>query len=187
MIERVGTRDDSPDRHKTIRRLEPDDAAIGSGHAHRAAGVGAERPHGHVRDHGGGRASRRTGRYSIESPRVAHWQKISRDRSAAHGELLQIGLADNHSSGISEAPDDFSIGVGKALVEYRAATSSARAGGIDIVFECDRNAVQGSTEFTGSGLSVQLRGPRERLFMHNGDVGVDLRIVGFDAVQAASR
>ncbi len=56
--------------------------------------------------------------------------------------------------------------------------------GVDIVFQRDRDAVQSAAKIAGFGFDVQLRGLRQSLLLHDGDVGVDFGIVDLDPFQA---
>ena len=154
------------------------------GRADRSAGVGAK---GAVAEFGGHRRSRTAGRtagIALERPRIPHRTVIARRRRPAERELVQVQLPDDHRTGGEQAAHDLCVLGGQAIVEDGAGRGCARAHGVDVVLERDRNTVERSAQLAGTLLLVEHLGARERLLAHHGDERVQLRLVDGDPREA---
>jgi len=102
-IERGRERHHAVDRHAPRRRLETDDAAHGGWNAHRAAGVGAKRRHGHTVGNRHRSTRRGAARHALAVGRVA-WCAVMRvEADARERELAHVGAADDHRARRAQA------------------------------------------------------------------------------------
>ena len=77
---------------------------------------------------------------------------------------MQVGLADEHGAGGGQAACDLGVFRRHAIVEDGAGRGGAHGGGVDVVLERDRNAVQRPAELAGALLGVsRMRACAERL------------------------
>src|SRR5438128_1604124 len=99
MVERAGEREDAGCADASEGRLEPDDAAEGSGDTDRAAGVAPEGERQEVGCERDGRAPARPARDAVRRPRVAARPEQEVDRGDPPGELVRLRLADEDRPG----------------------------------------------------------------------------------------
>ena len=113
LIEAAGERDEPVARHAAVGRLHADDAAQRRRLADRAAGVAAERQRGEA---GGDRRRAAAARAAGDPGRVVRVAGGAERRvlgGAAHGELVEVGLADDDAAGGDDALDHGGV-VGRA-------------------------------------------------------------------------
>ena len=96
-----------------------------------------------------------------ERPRIACRAKV-RGLADTHGELVQIGFAEDDGTCSREPGDNRRVLRGNSILEDRTAGGRAYAGGVDVVFEGDWNAVEWATPFSGLELGVERARLRER-------------------------
>ena len=147
LVERAGKRHHAPARAAAVGRLQPDDAAERRRLADRAAGVGAGAARHHVgRDHGR-RAARRAARHQLAVvapllPRVLDAAEVARHVRRAHGELVEVGLADHDRARLPQ------VGGHRALILRHEAFEDVRAGrglhalGAEQVLDGERHAFE---------------------------------------------
>jgi hypothetical protein len=93
------------------------------------------------------------------------------------------GFADDDRAGFFQVHDDLRVLVGNAIVEDGAGSGGSRPGGVDVVFERNRNSVQRTAKLARFGFRIQLRRLGQSLLAHHGDECVEFGIVDFDAVE----
>ncbi len=96
---------------------------------------------------------------------------------------MQIRFPDHDCPSIFELSDHLSVFARHTIVENFASGCCAYACSINVVFQRDRNPVQGAAESVRLDLGIHLCGLGERLITHDGDVCIELRIVDLDSVQ----
>ena len=88
-----------------VAGLEPDRAAVGSGDADGAAGVAAHGQEHHAGGDRRGRSAAGAAGNPLQVPRVAHRAEMRVGRGDAVGQLVQVGLADQHRAGFGQLFD----------------------------------------------------------------------------------
>ena len=76
---------------------------------------------------------------------------------------MQIELAEQDRARLLEPPRDLGVGVRHALLEEPAGAGRAHAGGVDVVLERDRDAVQRAAPLAAPGFRLHRPGVGERL------------------------
>ncbi len=160
VIERGAAGDDAADGDEADGGFEADDSAPGGWDADAAAGVGAECAEGEVGRDGCAGAGGGAAADAVERPGIAGGAEVGDVAGAADGELVEVELADDDGSGEFEAADDVGVFGGDAVAEHGAGSGGAGAGGVDVVFERDGNAVEWAAEFAGFLFGVEFRGLR---------------------------
>jgi len=97
---------------------------------------------------------------------------------------MQIQLAEKDCTGCFEASGNFGVFGRDTVVEDGAGCSGADACGVDIVFECDRDAVQRATGLACTKFGVCFTRLLEGRFLQNSDEGIELRLIDLDAGKA---
>ena len=160
-IEAEGQRDDAVAAEQPMGRLETDDAVRRGRPAHRPAGVGAQAEH---RVAGGNRhagAARRSRRRPGRVVRVARLP-AQRAEGATRRELRQVDLGDDHGPCLAQLPHhERVVGRDRSVEEDRPA-SSGQVGGVEVVLEDDRDAVQQRLLALGLAFGIQRPGRFER-------------------------
>src|SRR5207244_13147647 len=87
---------------------------------------------------------------------------VDRRGGAAARELVEIRLAADASAGGGQAPRNLGVLGRDAIVEYRARSRGAHTGGIDVVFQRNRDPVQRTAHVAGAPLGVERLRLRER-------------------------
>ena len=100
---------------------------------------------------------------------------------------MQVVFAEKHGSGFFEATSNLSISKWDTILHQRAGCGSAYPGGIDQIFQADRNSVQRSTPVSLPDLTFGLTRLRQRRFRSDGYERVQSRIEFFNAGQAVRR
>lgn len=177
-------RDDAADGDETIGGLETDDGTIAGGGADAAAGVGAEGAEAEIGGDGGGAAAGGAAGVAGEIPGVADGPEVTGDGGAAEGEFVEVELAEEDGASLGEAAGDFGVFGGDTIVEDGAGAGGADAGGVDVVFESDGNAVEGTADTAGGNFGIGRAGSGEGLLAEDGDESVDLGVVSVDAGEA---
>ena len=103
LIETGGEGHHAKARHPPVGGLDPGDTAQRSRLADRAAGVGAGGRRHQARGYGGGRAARGSPGHAGRVPGIAHRAKVTGLIRRAHGELVHVGLAEQHGPGRPQA------------------------------------------------------------------------------------
>ncbi len=135
-------RHDAADARKAVRRLEPDDAAARRGKANGRRGVRPERARAHARGNRRRRAARRPARRVVEIPRIVDRTVVRDHARPAVRELVHVELAEEHGARVAQLGHH-----GRVLGRHAIRVHGARGrredpGGVDVVLETDRNAVQ---------------------------------------------
>ena len=100
--------------------------------------------------------------------------KPESSRGGAEGELVEVGLADEHRAGFTQAPRHHRIRGGDVLLPDQRPRGGRRALEIDQVLEGEWNAVQRPKAASAGDLLVGLTCPRERQVRGDRDEGVQL-------------
>ena len=142
--------------HQAHRRLEAGDAVRRRGTAHRTAGVRAKSGHGERSGNRRAGAARGSGRRSREVVRI---EDLSAERAmrGAGREFRQVHLRDDHRARRAQLLDDERIIRGDRSFEEHRSAGGRQIGGIDVVFQHDRNAVQRGARSLGLALLVHAR------------------------------
>jgi hypothetical protein len=122
--------------------LEADQVVERGRHPARAGGVGAQREGHQPRRHGDRRAGAGA---AADIGLVEHAQRRAigaADPDQAGGELVEIGLADQHGAGRDQPLDHGRRALGR-IGEGRAGGAGRQAGDVDIVLHRERHAGQG--------------------------------------------
>jgi len=173
--------------HAAIGGLETDHAAETGGLADRAAGVRAQGQRHHGRGHRGGAAARGAARHVVEAPGIARRVEAAVLGRRAHGELVEVALADDDAVGGANPLDDVSIVWCAEVFEDAAGTGGGQAvGGAHVVFDGHGHAGQGTDAVAGGAALVDPVGLSERLVASRAQEGVDFRIEPLDAGQRRS-
>lgn len=184
MVARENEGDDAADGDEAVSGFETDDGAIAGGGADAAAGVGAQGAEAEVGGDGGGAATGGAAGVAGEIPGVADRAEVTGDGGAAEGEFVEVEFAEQNGAGLGEAAGDLGVFGGDTVVEDGAGGGGADAGGVDVVFESDGNAVEGTADAAGGDFGISAAGGGEGLLAENSDEGVDLGIVSIDAGEA---
>src|ERR1019366_3570534 len=130
---------DSRGAHATVRGFESNNAAVASRLADGTSSIGADRPVTHLRRDCDRRPAGRAAWTVRNIPRIANRTEVTDGRTAAVGELVQVGLAQKHGpggSGGANPPPGLS---GDALLKKPAVCRGALPRRIHQVFEGDRD------------------------------------------------
>ena len=171
---------------RPMRRLQADDA-VGRGRtAHRPAGVGADAEHRVAGGDGGAGAARGARGRAREVVRV---ERLAAERAERRGgrELRQVHLGQDDGARVPQLlHDERIVGRDRALEEHRPA-GGRHVGGVDVVLEHDRDAVQRRARALGLPLGVERAGRLERLRVerHHRVNRWALAVVRLDAGQEA--
>jgi hypothetical protein len=127
-----------------MRRAEPEGAAEGGGHPHRAAGVGAKcevgEAGGHHRRRSAGRPARQQGRIA----RIGWRAKVPVLAFQAEGQFICYGLPAERRAAFQQALDGRRMAERRGLIRspIRIATAGNGAGDVDEILHCKAQAVQ---------------------------------------------
>ncbi len=140
--------------HQAVGGLDPDHPAQGGRLADGAAGVGAEGQGGEPGGNGGGAATAGPSGHPAEIVGVAGGTKGGVLGAAAHGELVEVGLADDHRPGCPQALDDRGV-VGRQPAGQDAGRArGGDAAGAQVVLEGHGHAGQRPRVLAPSGGDV---------------------------------
>ena len=146
--------DDAVARDRAVGRAQADEAAERRGLLDRPARVGAEAPRGEPAcDRGGGAAGRAAG-HALGIPGVLRRAVGRVLRGRAHGELVQIGLADERQPGLLDPRRDGGVEDGDVALEDAGAGRGRDAARRDVVLERDRDAVSGLADDVQVGVEL---------------------------------
>ena len=182
LVERRGESDHPPARHHAVGGFQARQAAQRGGLADRTAGIGRSRGRCEPRGHCGRRAPRRTAGNAADVPRVLHRPVVGGLVRRAHGELVHVGLAEDHRAGGIAAFDHRRVVGRDEVVEHPRAAGGAPALGAENVFLRQRDAGQ------RAGLAARqalVGGTRlgQTLLGIDADEGVECWIVSGNAVE----
>ena len=178
LVERGGEGDDAEARAAAVGGLDAGDAAEGGGLADGAAGVGAGGGECYAGRHGGSRAAGAAARdqggvVGGLGPGVADGAVVGGHVGRAHGELVEIGLAERDGAGGPE------LGGDGQFVRRLEAVEDVRAGGGEHALGAEQVLDGDGQAFEEAGLALgQARigglGHRQRLVRCLGDEGVEV-------------
>ena len=161
------------------------DACHGGRNPHRAAGIRAERGVGHLsRDGGAGAAAGAPGN-ALRVPRIAALAEHRVGRDHAPGELLHVGLADQHRALGPKPADHGGVAVGDVVCEVGGAAGGAHACRLDVVLERDGHAMQETEPAPLGGRPVAGIGFCPRLLRRGRRHGVEHGIELLDPCETA--
>ncbi len=170
--------------HAAVGGLDSDDTAEGSGFADRAASIGTDGGKAQPGGDAGGGASGRTSGHARGVPGVVYFAKETDHRAAAVGEFVQVLFAEDDRSGSAQAAHDFGVFLWNAIFELGASGGGPGAGGINKVFEPDRDAVEWAAVVTAVDFPLGAVRLIERGVGENGDEGVEFRVELLDVGEA---
>ncbi len=171
-VERLGIGVHARRREHIEARLEADDAAIGRGTDHRAAGLRADRQRHHEIGDRRGRAARRSAGRETEIVRVAGRAGM------AVGEFGGDGLAEQHAARSARQGGGTGGEAGPAAGIDRRAVAGRHVGGIEDVLDPERYALH-----QRAAVGPARRG--ERLVGGDVDPGAHHRLAVADSLEAA--
>ncbi len=154
LIQRAAVGDQAEARHAAIGWLEADDAAQAGGQANGAAGVGAKGQGRHASRHRRGRAAAGAARYAFQVPGIARHLVSAVLGGRAHGELVEIGLAQENRIRLAQFADDMGIIRRHEVFENLAAAGGGLPLGAQNVLDGDRNAGERTERFTALAFAV---------------------------------
>ena len=158
------------ERDEPVARLEAGRAAGERGDADRAAGVGADAQRGEPRRERRGAAAGGAACDVAGTPRVADGaveRVLARD---APGELVQVGLADDHRAGVDDALHRARAARGHVLAEDPRPVGGAQTRRVEEILGRERHA----GERPEPALAAQRAGVEQRALAVDGDEGVEV-------------
>ena len=191
LVQRGGHGDGAVAGDAAVGGLDADRAGDGAGLADRSAGVGAEGQRGFERRDGGSGAAARAAGDAVQVPRVVGGAVRGVLGGGAHGELVQVGLAqDRHLGGAQALDDGGVVGAAPAFEDLRAGRGGL-ADRDDEVLDRDRHARE-DVQLLGGGAArgadrVHFGGDGEGLVRVDVQEGVNLTVDGGDPVQVRLR
>ena len=150
------------------------------GNPNRPAGVGAHAGCGEARRDRSAGSAARSPWIARQIVGVAGLPAHRADRRDPGGELVQVGLADEHGAGIPQPLDLESVASGLKALERQRAAGRRHVGGRVVVLEDERNTVERSTDAAGPPLVIERGRLIERRRIER-DERVDGPLVGLDA------
>ena len=156
-------------------RLQPGQAAVGGGEADRADPVGADRAGDQPRRDRGGGAARGAAGAALGVPGIAGRAVNGGVAGAARAQLVHVGDAGDHRTGVAQRPVGAGLARGGAGHHFRRAEALRPPGQRPLVLDHDRHAAQRPV---GRRLEHLPRALREGL-----DDGVDRRVSLLDPGQ----
>src|SRR5438552_12126370 len=117
MVQGPRQRYDAGGAHASIGRFKSNDAAVACRLTDRTSSVGADRAITELRCDSGSRAARRAAWTVTGIPRIMNRTEITDNRTAAVGELMQVELAQQHSSSSFEAAHNLCVVGRNAILE----------------------------------------------------------------------
>ena len=181
-----GPRHHAVARHAPIGRLEAGHAAQRGRHAHRAAGVGPERPEDHARRDCAARSARRTAGGPLGVPRIAAVSVVLVVAGAAGRELDHVEGAEIERAGAVQTLRRGRGDAGGPFAKNLRSAGGHASGAIEQVLVRERHPVQRSEVIaSGDGLVRTCRGA-ERLVGVDADEGVGGRLQALDALEAGA-
>ena len=164
----------------TMRGLEADQAAQRRRHAHRAAGVRAQRHRHHARRHRRRAAGAGTAGDARRIPGIARGALDAAVAGGAVGEFMRQRLADHDGAGFAQQRHAARVSRRTMAQEMRGAHGGGHVGGVDVVLDGHGNAVQRTAHSPRRALGVE----RARLRQRGGNIrvheGVELWVEPFD-------
>ncbi len=162
-------------------RLQAEQAAVGGGVADGAGAVSGVGDRAHPSRDRDAAAAARAGACQVGVPGIAGVAPGRALGEAVDGELGEVGLAEDHGSGVAQSPDDHAVLLRRLAVGGRAVGRDlARV--VDVVLDRDRHSEQRRLLPGGEALLRPLR-VGMRLLAEHDPVGVQLRLDPRDALQ----
>lgn len=113
--------------------------------------------------------------------------KVTDDRTAAVGELVEILFADQDRSPVAEATHNLGVFMGDSILENGTSGRRARSHGVDDVFQPNRNAVHGTTVVAALDFLFGASRVGQSSFFEYGDERIKLWIQPLDAYKTFAR
>ena len=175
MVQRTGECRQSVARDAAIGRRDAGDSAERRRLPDRSAGIRTQRQHrGSLRHHRGGSAAR-SSRHPIERRRIPHRTERRVLVRGTHGELIAIGLAEDHAASLS-SPDHRRRIVRRNVVgQQPRGAGSAQASGHDHVLDADGDSGKRPGSSPGGNLPVHSLGRGQRALWRKRQIRVGLR------------
>ena len=177
-------------RHQPDRGLQPDDpAACGRGRD-RAVGLGADGERGQPGGDRGPAPGARPGGSAVEGIRVAGQTAVRAPAGggvvvADVGPLAEVGLAEHDQAGVTESAYQRCVLLGRRVGERQRAGRRGQTGGVDVVLDQHRPAVQRRAAPAGGGLAVECLGLGQRVRIDRVD-GAEARVELLDQPEQSS-
>src|SRR6185312_16879976 len=169
-------------RDAAVGGQHTDDAAEGGRLADAAAGVGAERGQRQAGADGGGAAAARSARHALAVAGVAGGTVAGVFRARSHGELVAVGLADQHRTGGLEARHGGGVELRNVVFQDARAAGGAHAAGGEHVLDGDGRTRQRGQGIAAVGEGIDARGLLERPLAADGEEAVQVRVAFGDGV-----
>ncbi len=187
LVEARGHGDDAEARDRPVGWLDADGSGERGGLADGSAGVGAHGQRGLESGEGCSCAAGGTAGDVFEVPWVAGVAEGRVLGRRAHGEFVEVGLAEHRQTGGLDLVVHRRFVGRDPVLEHLRPGGRTRAFGDDEVLQRDRDAGQGVDVLTGGALGVDgLRGLQGE-FVGDGDEGVEVILGGGDAVEVGLR
>ncbi len=184
LVQRRGKGHQPPAADPAVGGLDADDAAQGRRLAHAAARIGAQGAKGQARRHRGRAAAAGAARHAAQIPGIVRG-KIGRVLGGrAHGELVGVGLAQDHRPGGPQFLNDGGAKGRHIVLQDARAAGSGQALDADDVLDGQGDAQQ-RVVLAGRPAPVCLGGLFQGQLGSKGQIGLDLVVQGQNAVQTA--
>ena len=183
LVEGGGEGDQAVAADQPVGRLDADDAAQGRRLADRAAGVGADPERGLTGGHGRGRPAAGAARHPGRVPGVAGRPEPGVLGGGAHGELVHVGLAEDHDPGVAQPADHGGVVRRHELVQDPRPGGGPDPLGHQHVLEGQGHPGQRAEPLAPLPGRVDLAGRLEGLVAGDGQEGVQPLVGGRDPLQ----
>jgi hypothetical protein len=100
---------------------------------------------------------------------------------------MKIRFTEENRAGSLQSTDDLSVFGRNPVFEQLARRSSANARGVEVVLQCDRNAVEGSSPNPAQLLLLHLTSDRQSLFPRCSNEGIQRGVVTVNSPEARLR
>ena len=104
-------------------------------------------------------------------------------RTRTHGELIEIGLAEQHGTGTPEPVGDRGLVGRHEALQHAAGAGGAHPTRAEVVLDRQRNASQGRQGLNGGALGVDAVGVSASPLSRDLQVGIHRAINGLDAAE----
>ncbi len=181
LVEAAGHRHDAVAGDTAVRRLDADGPGKRAGLPDRAAGVGADGDRRQPGGHGGGRATAGATGRALGVPRVAARAVRRVLGRRAHGELIEVGLAEDRHAGGAEAGDDGRVVRRHPTLEDPRPAGGGLPDGAEQVLDRDGHTGQRGQLGAGGPAGVDVEGGRHRTVVVDVEEGVQVAVEVVDA------
>ena len=176
MIKRHRERNYAANADASKRRFQADDSAQRRRFTNRTRSIRTDRAIAKARRHRRRRTSGRSASDERRIPWITHFAVIADHRAAAIGKLMQVVLSKKHGPRIFQPPHHFGIFRRNPILEYRAGGGGAYPGGIDEIFQGERDAVQRPAPVSANNFILSAACLCKRQFCSHRDEGIQNRI-----------